>query len=959
MSLKKDGKITLGMLKGKPVTTSVPSISIKFHANAEQIEELHFSEEETPNSEEKSFGNLNPISSSSDQDTSPLKLLPKLAKRSTSVDVSSTQNLSSSPPADPWRFFTDIKGKITKSVEEKITEIKARHEVGSPVKKPGETIKEGKTETNIDSSSFSESEDQSESSISKTCGFASTTEGVEMSSDDETSSIDKEKKLHSPSIIRQKFRFLKHHNHKSPTKEGTVDINNLTKIYNINTEKVEQALPEHSEDVESAVDALEETDFRDSPEKIEDGFVKEEIIKKVAEKIDNIEIDQENVVNVRQISGEEVQRSFLTGDKKMSTVFAPKGFVDVRCRTTNRLSDTNVLPYILLSVYIVVYAILNSYVPYLAGLLLGASLALSLGYVYVKLCTTVTFGNTATITKKRANIMEIPAIKEYKPLNKYEGWVNEYPETYDPLTYHIYQTQSVFLRLQGSLLRLSHSKSKVPKRAMWNEHEIKASFSHHRIYNLLGAKISLLPEGLAKIRLWSKKYPICITLSKDQMNFDQNLLKMEMDDDKSSEKSKSPIIKKKSLFRKREYPYLSQRFSKLTEDQDVDLDSDSRASTPSPEITELTPETPIPLLNDQSFEDDMHSLPDDSSECSQNDSSSELKIYLFGRTDREKEDWFRRLAAATHHGEENTETSQIVLEYMRYMTMFNKTSNSDFQEKQAGNDLEEIKQLWFNALVGRVLFDCTRDPNFTKKVQNRIQKKLQTIKLPYFIEEILITELNLGKSPPFIQKSEKPVMDDRGLWVDMEISYEGSIVLTLQTKLNLMKLKNPKTDRPTLEIKSAIYHSDVDDSAESSSDEEGPQEVQIPKEPTHGKKFIKMVDRIAESKFFQAATENRYIKKAMEGVSNTELRLTVELKALSGTLVLNVPPPPNDRIWVGFRPVPELILTACPIVGDRNVTYTMVTSWIEKKMMQEFQKVMVIPNMEDFLVPVMDPKLPE
>lgn len=93
-----------------------------------------------------------------------------------------------------------------------------------------------------------------------------------------------------------------------------------------------------------------------------------------------------------------------------------------------------------------------------------------------------------------------------------------------------------------------------------------------------------------------------------------------------------------------------------------------------------------------------------------------------------------------------------------------------------------------------------RDPGFTKKVQNRIQKKLQTIKLPYFIEEILITELNLGKTPPFILRTEKPVVDDRGLWVDMDISYEGSVVLTLQTKLNLMKLKNPHLNGNILNI---------------------------------------------------------------------------------------------------------------------------------------------------------------
>ncbi|KAH1026194.1 hypothetical protein HUJ05_010750 [Dendroctonus ponderosae] len=998
MSLKKEGKITLGMLKGKPVTTSVPSISIKFHANVEQIEELRFSDDETPISEEKNsqFGNLPAVTSSNDQDSSPLKLFPKLVKRSTSVDVSTNQTLSSSPPSDPWRFFSDIKGKITKSVEEKITEIKARHEEGSPLHKS--KVDQPKVKENL---SFSDSEDQSESSISRTCGFASTTEGVEMSSDDETSSVDKEKKPHSSDTLRQKFRFFKHHSDKNTSKEGTVNINSLSKIYNINTENVEQALPEDvSEDVESAVDALEETDFkRSSPEKNDKRLESENIIKKVAQKFVNIDVDKDNVINITQVSGDEVRKRFFAEDTKMSTVFAPTGFIDVRIPKRRPSTDANILNYVLLSVYIVAYAILHAYLPYLAGFLLGASLTLILAIIYMKLYSRPL--NIEAIDDSVLNrIMEVPAVKEYQPLTKYEGWVNEYPEAYDPLCYHISHTQSVFLRLQGNLLRISHSKSKVPKRAMWNEHEIKTSFVHHRVYNLLNAKITLLPEGLAKIRLWSKKYPICIMLSKEQMNFDPTTVKMDFEDEaeeKPAEKVKSPKTKKKFTFKKREYPYMSQRFSKLAEDQDIDLDSDSRASTPSPEIAETTLDNSLLLQEPEEKPDDdeMYSCPDDSSECSQNASNSLMfthtDIYIFGRTDREKEDWFRRLAAATHQdggnireaaGYGDADSVKTEMEYLKYMSIFNKGSRKsskqgkgdkdcEVTEKSSIEDPDESKsdvQLWFNALIGRVLFDCVRDASFTKKVQNRIQKKLQTIKLPYFIEEILITELNLGKTPPLILKSENPILDNRGLWVDLDMSYEGSVVLTLQTKLNLMKLKNPQAnDKLGLEIKLAIYHSDVDDSAESSTDEEGLQELPVNREGTgeralvyeKKKKFIKMVDRIAESKIFQAAAENRYIKKAMEGVSNTELRLTVELKALSGTLVLNIPPPPNDRVWVGFRPAPKLILTACPIVGERNFNNTMVTSWIEKKIVQEFEKVMVIPNMEDFLVPVMTPKLPE
>lgn len=78
--------------------------------------------------------------------------------------------------------------------------------------------------------------------------------------------------------------------------------------------------------------------------------------------------------------------------------------------------------------------------------------------------------------------------------------MNEFPESYDPQTYHISQTQSVYVRLQGNLLRLSHTRAKIPKRAMWNEPKHKLAFTEHRIYNLLGAVVTLLPEGLNKKR---------------------------------------------------------------------------------------------------------------------------------------------------------------------------------------------------------------------------------------------------------------------------------------------------------------------------------------------------------------------------------------------------------------------------------------------------------------------------
>ena len=134
-----------------------------------------------------------------------------------------------------------------------------------------------------------------------------------------------------------------------------------------------------------------------------------------------------------------------------------------------------------------------------------------------------------------------------------------------------------------------------------------------------------------------------------------------------------------------------------------------------------------------------------------------------------------------------------------------------------------------------------------------------------------------------------------------------------------------------------------------------------------GRKFLRFVDKIAKSKYFQKATENEYIRKKIAEVSNMPLLLSVEVLELSGTLAINIPPPPTDRIWYcyftptlrthctfvmhfiymfltqmlclrySFQGPPRLDLHVRPMLGEREVTLTHVTEWIEKKLQCEFQ----------------------
>ncbi|NXC35618.1 TEX2 protein, partial [Campylorhamphus procurvoides] len=563
-----------------------------------------------------------------------------------------------------------------------------------------------------------------------------------------------------------------------------------------------------------------------------------------------------------------------------------------------------------------------------------------------------------------------------------QGWMNQL-HIYDPELFHPSLTHSVLAVLDGATLKLSYPKSNIPRRATFEEEILDTVFVSHRCYDLTDAKVFLCPPSLARKRTWNKKYPICVLL-----------------------------------------PEPAEGEGRSSEEQDTELQGD-----------EGTKKVPV------SGQD----IPGD---C------RERCLYLFGRTGREKEEWYQHLVQASRgtpssHGDTragetrpprpllcaragvggapqssssssggSTEdipstvppkdllgsVEEIYLDYNTYMARFvpaqgaaspNQSPSqgalgsptptkgtvapvpSQLSEDTGGHS--EVGMAWMNALVGRIFWDFLREQYWAEQVSNKIQKKLSKIKLPYFMNELTLTELDMGTSIPSVLSASNPTINERGLWVDMEVTYSGSLQMTLETKMNLSKLGKESTAeesgpaeaggegaRPRLIL---LADSDAESSSAGSSEEEdvtaaepmGALGERVPPPGTEGhvsgnstsRKILRFVDKIAKSKYFQKATENEFIKKKMEEVSNTPLLLTVEVQELAGTLAVNIPPPPTDRVWYSFRVPPQLELKVRPKLGEREVTFLHVTEWIEKKLQHEFQKILVMPNMDDLIIPIM------
>ena len=383
------------------------------------------------------------------------------------------------------------------------------------------------------------------------------------------------------------------------------------------------------------------------------------------------------------------------------------------------------------------------------------------------------------------------------------------------------------------------------------------------------------------------------------------------------------------------------------------------------------------------------------------------EMFLFSPTSRAKEEWYYRiervLKPRTRNEIENIFNTQASFPY--YMAQLIGADQKPSSQAQL---------TWVNALLGRLFWDVWKSEYWNTKAKNRIQSKISRMKLPPFIRYLKVTDIKFGHALPKIQSADNLRQDNRGLWVDLKVDYDGGIMLTIETMVNLeyylrqltdqgksdgdeVVLKFSREDSSYSDVSSA--ESDVeedegwDDARMSFADDRSPSvssegsasggenansdnEVDAARRsltssasPTSeqenqgwagkvknskGKKILNMLEKVAKSKWVQKAAETKVVQRAVEKFSNLPIELSVEVVRLSGTLAANIPPPPSNRLWLGFHTNPFLSLKAKPKLGERNVRLTHVTEWIEYKLKQEFKSMFVLPNMEDLTIRIMD-----
>ncbi|XP_061666570.1 testis-expressed protein 2 [Syngnathoides biaculeatus] len=627
--------------------------------------------------------------------------------------------------------------------------------------------------------------------------------------------------------------------------------------------------------------------------------------------------------------------------------------------------------------------------PYFSGLALGLAMGFLLGLLLIRM------GSSRSLCSASPNRSQLGILRSCSTQSDIlKGWMNEIHD-YCPETHHPAQSHSVFATLEGSCLQLDTPQSNINRRATYNERINESTFIKTRSYQLGKSKVILLPSALARKRLWNPKYPICIQLASGVNSQEKAGQRLEESQDEDEEPRTTSASSCQGFAEPtREPPTTLYLFGRTGREKEEWFHHFMLASTNADRETDREKSRPgrcVPRSGDPVLSQSISGHGD--IPCSRGSS----------RVGSSEDDAPSTPGLALSQPSSNSSSSStttrglLLLDYPGYMSHLLATEDSlllsspglgstEMSPKLKGNctcDLVEYAgrgpPAWLNALIGRIFWDFLREKSWADMVSHKIQKKLSKIRLPYFMNELTLTELDMGCSIPQIISTSQPEVDHRGLWVELQLAYYGTLQMTLQTKFNLSKLgKEGGQDTDCLTetgstrcrpVASVLADSDEESSSAGSSDDEevlladpqgpaGEKGFSSAAEGTGGgrtgRKILRFVDKIAKSKCFQKATENEFIKKKFEEMSNTPLLLTVEVQELSGSLVVNIPPPPTDRIWYSFCKPPKLDLRVRPKLGEREVTLCHVTEWIEKKLQNEFQKVFVLPNMDDIYLPMME-----
>ncbi|KAL5534011.1 hypothetical protein ACEPAG_471 [Sanghuangporus baumii] len=239
-------------------------------------------------------------------------------------------------------------------------------------------------------------------------------------------------------------------------------------------------------------------------------------------------------------------------------------------------------------------------------------------------------------------------------------------------------------------------------------------------------QVSIFPEGLADGELFSKRNAICLKSLNDSDDHDEEL----------------PSVTEEMSF----------------EAQDVDK------TVSEPNVSDRKKEKERIRLEDiERMKEEAKAQAFDSS----------TPWFIFVRTCVEMEDWYLALVHAAHYSH-NSSTLEPVRPVFLPSDMNHLVVTLDEQP-------DVIPMRWLNALLGRIFFSFYRTKNLESFIIGRLMKKLSKVKIPTFLQNVSVTDVAVGNTPPTFSKPMlKDLTKEGDAALEIRVMYRGEVRVTVQ-----------------------------------------------------------------------------------------------------------------------------------------------------------------------------------
>lgn len=248
-------------------------------------------------------------------------------------------------------------------------------------------------------------------------------------------------------------------------------------------------------------------------------------------------------------------------------------------------------------------------------------------------------------------------------------------------------------------------------------------------------------------------------------------------------------------------------------------------------------------------------------------------FFIYTDINIEKEDWYFALIRATKADSD----SSLRLDPERFAkTLHFETRNMVDLISTLYSSEGQVQTKWLNALMGRLFLSLQKTDVMRDYLVSRIEKKLNKLKTPGFLDKFQITKVNAGHGAPFITFPVlKEISPEGDLLISLYMQYKGGMSIQLATKLNL----------------------------------------------NLGTRLSRDMDVL----------------------------LSMTLDKIQGPMLLKIKAPPSARLWYTFESEPIMSVNIQPIISSRQMSYTIITNSIEKKLKEAVKESVVLPHWDDFI----------